>query len=303
MSRDIISNMAQSVFARIKNLSIERRQDFGNLLIRYATERFLYRLASSPYGGQFVLKGGNLFVIWQNGDNSRPTVDSDLLCFGEATPEHLEAVFREVASTGNPNEDGIRFDCSKMAVSPIREETEYGGTRVSFQAFIARTRIVMQFDIGIGDAITPAPELVEFPVLLDHPAPRLNAYPMPTTIAEKMEAMASRGSMNSRMKDYFDLWLLAELFEHDMKIMKLAIANTFARRGTPLPDTLPPYMTEELARRPEKPLQWKAFVRKNKLDMVPQDFAEVMRQIVAFIGPVLEAQTGKLTWIPGEGWR
>ena len=301
MSRENISNMPHSVLTRIKNLSIERRQDFGNLLVRYATERFLYRLASSVYGGQFVLKGGNLFVIWQNGYISRPTVDADLLCVGKATPEHLETVFREVASTGNPDEDGIRFDCSKMDVSPIREDTEYGGTRVSFQAFIARTRIDMQFDIGIGDAITPAPELVEFPVLLGHPIPRLKAYPMPTTIAEKVEAMASRGSMNSRMKDYFDLWLLAELFEHDLGILKLAVANTFARRGTPLPDTLPPYMAEELARRPEKPLQWKAFVRKNKLDMAPQDFAEVMRKIVAFIGPVFEAQASNLTWIPGAG--
>ena len=183
MSKGTITNMRASVLARLKNLSKLRRQDYQHILLRYATERFLYRLSVSGYADNFVLKGGNLFVIWQNGDNSRPTMDSDLLCFGDTSHEHLRKVFDSIA--GMEDSDGIMFDADSIAVEAIREDTKYGGTRVTFNAFIGTVRIPLHFDIGVGDAITPAPELADFPVLLDGSSPHLKIYPMATVLLRR----------------------------------------------------------------------------------------------------------------------
>lgn len=170
--------MAASVLARLKKLAQTRKLDYQHLLLRYATERFLYRLSISTHAASFVLKGGNLFIIWQNGNNSRPTLDSDLLCFGDASHDHLREVFADISKLDNA--DGILFDAEGITVEAIREDTKYGGTRVCFNAFIGKVRIPMQFDIGVGDAVTPSPELADFPVLLNGDVPRLKVYPMAT---------------------------------------------------------------------------------------------------------------------------
>ena len=278
--------MWASVLARLKNLSKGRRQDYQHILLRYATERFLYRLSVSGYADNFVLKGGNLFVIWQNGNNSRPTMDSDLLCFGDTNHEHLRKVFVSIA--GMEDSDGVMFDAEGIAVEAIREDTKYGGTRVTFNAFIGTVRIPLQFDIGVGDAITPAPEQANFPVLLDGSPPHLKIYPMATVIAEKLEAMVVRGGSNSRMKDFYDIWQLSRLAEHSARTLRTAIENTFQRRGTELPRELPYALTTEFAHRPEKPVQWHAFCRKNHLSDAPLEFEEIVMSIAAFLAPCLK---------------
>lgn len=257
MSKGTITNMRASVLARLKNLSKLRRLDYQHILLRYATERFLYRLSISGYADNFVLKGGNLFVIWQNGDNSRPTMDSDLLCFGDTSHEYLRKVFASIA--GMEDSDGIMFDAEGIAVEAIREDTKYGGARVTFNAFIGTVRIPLQFDIGVGDAITPVPEQANYPVLLDGSPPHIKIYPMATVIAEKLEAMVVRGGSNSRMKDFYDIWQLSRLAEHSARTLRTAIENTFQRRGTEFPLELPYALTTEFAQRPEKPVQWHAF--------------------------------------------
>ena len=302
MSKGTITNMRASVLARLKNLSKLRRQDYQHILLRYATERFLYRLSVSGYADNFVLKGGNLFVIWQNGDNSRPTMDSDLLCFGDTSHEHLRKVFDSIA--GMEDSDGIMFDADSIAVEAIREDTKYGGTRVTFNAFIGTVRIPLQFDIGVGDAITPAPEQAVFPVLLDGSSPRLKIYPMATVIAEKLEAMVVRGGINSRMKDFYDIWQLSRLAEHSARTLRTAIENTFQRRGTEFPRELPYALTVEFAHRPEKPVQWHAFCRKNHLSDAPLEFEEIVMSITAFLAPCLKYEHDRdMLWSPDNGWK
>lgn len=274
-----------------------------HLLVRYATERFLYRLSVSSYAEQFVLKGGNLFVIWQNGQNYRPTIDSDLLCFGNAEAEYLETMFKGICRSIAPADDGIIFDADSIKMSPIREDTEYGGTRIIFNAYLGQARIRLQFDIGIGDAITPAPELAVYPPLLDHPAPKLKIYPMATAIAEKTETMVSRGIINSRMKDFYDVWLLSELFDHDYAILSNALRNTFERRNVPLPSAMPEAWTAEFGRNPMKITQWRAFLRKNRLNAAPADFAVTVARIAAFLHPVcFPPSTIPTAWGAALGW-
>lgn len=198
MSNPTLINIAASVEAKLKNICKEQKIDFRFILIRYANERFLYKLSIYPFADQFILKGGNLFIVWQNGMNFRPTVDADLLCIGKADEEYLESIFLKVCTSTNDGDDGILFDETSLEVGPIRDDTEYGGTRIVLTAYLERAKIPLQFDVGIGDAITPAPEIVKYPVLLNGEAPQIKIYPMVTSIAEKTETMVSRGIVNSR---------------------------------------------------------------------------------------------------------
>lgn len=297
-------NFAASAYAKLKNIAERRNWNFMHLLIRYGIERFLYRLSASPYADQFVLKGGNLFVIWQKGNNSRPTIDSDMLCFGNVDPEHLRNVFTAAAlSDASPN-DGMQYEADSVDISSIREETEYGGTRILLTGYLGQARIRLQFDIGVGDAITPAPEPTDFPVLLDGPVPRLKAYPMATTIAEKAEIMVSRGIVNSRLKDFYDLWLLSELFDHDYATLRLAVENTFARRQVPMPESIPEAWTPGFAADSAKATQWAAFLRKNKTVTAPADFEAVGARIAAFLIPVFfTPERRPAAWKAAVGWR
>ena len=297
-------NFAASAYAKLKNIADRKKWNFMHLLIRYGIERFFYRLSVSPYADQFVLKGGNLFVIWQKGDNSRPTIDSDMLCFGNTDPEHLRSVFTEAALYNASPEDGMRYDEKSIEISSIREETEYGGTRILLYGYLGMARVRLQFDIGVGDAITPSPEMADFLVLLNGPVPRLKAYPMATTIAEKSEVMVSRGIINSRLKDFYDLWLLSELFDHDYETLRLAIQNIFARRNVSMPESIPEAWTPEFAASPTKATQWAAFLRKNKTVTAPADFKAVGARVASFLTPVFFPPERKLTtWKAAKGWQ
>ncbi len=296
-------NVAASYFARLKNLADTHQWNFNHLQVRYATERFLFRLSSSRYARSFILKGGNLFVIWQNGDNSRPTMDSDLLCFGNSTPEHLRKVFTELAEVDSLNRDGMRYDASSLEVAPIREETEYGGTRITLYAYLGNARIRMQFDIGVGDAVTPSPEAATYPVLLDGENPRLLIYPMATAIAEKTEVMVSRGILNSRMKDFYDVWLMSKLATHSYSLLRQAIINTFERRGVQLPNSVPESFTPQVTTSPAKIAQWKAFIRRHTTLDAPQDFREINQRVAEFVLPLLvPPDIAPDHWEQGNGW-
>ncbi len=296
-----VTNFAASVYSRLKNLSQKKGGDFNRLLMRYAIERFLYRIAQSPSAENFVLKGGNLFIVWQNGDTARTTMDSDFLFFGDASEEHLRSVFSEIAHDIACPEDGMRYDAETIAVSAIRQDTEYGGTRVTMNAYLGTARILMQFDIGIGDAITPGPIMVDFPVLLPLPVPRLKSYPAVTSIAEKVDNMLVREMDNSRMKDFYDIWLLSMLFPHDLHELRLAIRNTLNRRGTALPEQTPISLTKAFADNVMKQTQWKAFLRKNGLTGAPKELKEVIDRLAAFLLPALQGDSQAANWDPCEG--
>lgn len=303
MSNPNPSNVTASVNAKLKNIAKEKKLDFGYLLTRYGAERFLYRLSISEYNRHFVLKGGALFIIWQHGFSFRPTRDSDFMYFGNADETHLREVFRSVCQLEVDYADGMRFDADSIEVAPIRENMEYGGNRVILNAFLGNAKILLQFDIGVGDAITPPPEIEEFPAILGGTVPRLKVYPSYTVIAEKVEAMIKLGMDNSRMKDFYDVWLLSELFDYEFDILRRAILNTFERRGTTLPGELPLCFSADFCSSPIKQTQWNAFCRKNRLKQCPENLEAALLRIKAMILPVLFLPDPlPVVWQKGNDW-
>ncbi len=189
------ADRAASVLARLLNRSRSTGENYNLLLSRFVIERLLFRLSVSPHAGSFVLKGALLFALWYDTPH-RPTKDADLLGFGADDADTLRATFSAVCAIDA--DDGVRYDTQSMKTAPIREDNVYGGTRLSLLAFVGSARLPVQVDIGFGDVITPAPEIVIYPTLLEGMgAPRLRAYPVYTVIAEKFHAMVELGMNNS----------------------------------------------------------------------------------------------------------
>ena len=296
-------DIGASVRARLLRLARERGEDFQLVLTRYANERLLFRLASSRHAQRFVLKGAALFTLW-TGKPHRATRDLDLLGFGEPGVDHVREVFADVLALDVPD-DGVRYDVGSLAVGLIREEQEYGGVRVELVARITNAQVRLQVDVGFGDAITPEASVVEFPPLLDFPAPRLRAYPRETVVAEKLEAMVQLGMANSRMKDFYDVAVLARDFDFDGALLARAIRATFERRKTPLPTTTPVALAAAFAEDSTKKAQWSGFVRKAGVDDAGS-LAEAIAAVRAFAeAPLAAAANGTPapgTWRAGGAW-
>jgi predicted nucleotidyltransferase component of viral defense system len=275
------AGLAQSVQVRLVRHAKDLGVDPNLVLTRYAVERFLYRLSRSAHAEKFVLKGALLLLAWL-GEAVRPTRDADLLGFGELSDEALARIFREVCGV-DVEPDAIAFDAGSVSVSAIREEDAYGGKRVVAQARLGAARLKVQVDVGIGDAVTPAPQWIEYPGLLDLPRPRLLAYPRETMLAEKLHAMVLFGLRNSRMKDYFDVYALLREGKLEAAGLGSAIAATFERRRAALPDRTPAGLSEAFAGDAAKRAQWKAFLAKNRLQ------APSLEEVVAEIRAGLEA--------------
>ncbi len=306
MNLDKRRNIGHSIFQRLLNHARTHREDFNLLLFRYGTERLLYRLSTSPHASKFILKGASLFLVWK-GQNYRVTKDADLLASGPADIEHIIGVFGDLCQVKKEVDDGIRFIPDTVQAVPIREEQAYDGIRVTLVGMLHQAKIHLQVDIGFGDAVTPEPERIEFPILLDNPPFQILAYPRYTMVAEKFEAMVRLGMANSRMKDFYDLWLLSRLFEFNGSTLCDAIRNTFRRRSTTLPGGLPTAFTNEFRKDAQKQTQWRAFVRKSKPVDVSEDFDAVIDEVSAFLMPAIEAARreepfGKL-WPPNGQWR
>ena len=258
------ADIGASVRARLLNRAKAQGIDFNLVLTRFALERLLYRLSVSEHRDRFVLKGALLFDLWFDVPH-RPTRDVDFLGFGSADVATLEATFRDISGIGS--DDGITFDASSIRAIEIRNEANYPGVRVTLFGMLSGARIAVQADVGFGDAVTPGPTEVVYPVMLeDLPPPRLKTYPKQTVIAEKFEAIASLGMSNSRMKDYFDLWVMFRQFDASTEALAEAVQATFERRKTPLPGPIPLGLSDEFAVDKSKQAQWSAFVNRNKLD-------------------------------------
>lgn len=251
-------DVGASIRARLLTLARQKGQAFDLLLTRYATERLLYRLSSTPHRDRFVLKGAMLITTWFD-DPHRPTRDVDLLSYGDPAPEPMLAVFKEICTI--KENDGIIFDVDALRIDLIREQLEYGGLRLRTTARLAGARITVVIDIGFGDAIEPGVEEINLPVMLDLPAPRLRAYPRETVVAEKFQAMVLFGLANTRMKDYYDIWILSRSYAFDAERLSRAIAATFQRRGTAIPEDLPDGLTPAFSTDATKQRQWEAFAR------------------------------------------
>lgn len=276
---------AASVQARLLALAKSRGEDFNLTLNRYGLERFLYRLSVSPAREHYWLKGALLFDLWFDVPH-RPTRDADFLGFGPADADAVRKALTEVCRI--EARDAMTFDPDSITIEEIREDARYGGLRVWIKGLLGKARCAVQLDIGYGDAVTPGPEEIEFPTLLaDQPAPRLHAYPRATVVSEKLEAIVSIGMTNSRMKDYFDLRALAREGAVDGDELASAIAATFARRKTPLPQEVPLGLSDEFAQDAGKKAQWKGFLGKNRLDA--PSLEEVVAEVRRFVEPPLKA--------------
>lgn len=260
-------NLSASIRARLKQRADATRQDFNLTLTHYGLERLLYRLSVSQHADRYLLKGALLFSLWYDQPH-RPTRDADLLGFGPDDVETAVTAFSDISQIAV--DDGIVFDPASVAGAVIRKDAGYGGVRVDLRATLDGARIALQVDIGFGDAVTPAPELIHYPVLLDDlPAPQLRAYPKFTVVAEKFHAICLLGMANSRMKDYFDLWVLLTEDALASAELRRAVQATFARRKLAIPTHLPIGLSEAFALDPPKQLQWAAFSRKNGLNPPP----------------------------------
>ena len=260
MSKDRPRNMAASVRARLTDLARKQGEDLQLVLTLYAIERLLYRLSHTGHAAEFVLKGAMLFRLWADRPH-RPTRDLDLLGRGDPSVDRLAAVFWAVCGAVVVD-DGLRFDPATVTAGTIKEGQEYEGVRVGCLATLGQARIDLQVDVGFGDAVTPGPVTVQYPGLLDLPVPELAAYPRETVVAEKFQAMVMLGIANSRMKDFFDLWVLARSFAFAGPVLADAIRATFARRKTPVPAAPPLALTSEFGTDKAKVTQWKAFLKK-----------------------------------------
>ena len=285
VKRGPLKNVAASVRQRLLDLSRRRREDFQLILNRYVAERLLYRLGASTYRDQFVLKGALLFVLWK-GSLHRPTRDLDLLGFGDCGIASLVTAFREVCST-RVEDDGLVFLADSVSGENIRDEQEYGGVRIKFVAMLGSARVPMQVDVGFGDAITPEAAWCTYPTILDAAPPHLRAYPRETVVAEKLEAIVSLGMANSRMKDFYDLIVLARDFEFSRRQLAEAIRETFRRRQTALPSERPLGLSDEFASEPAKRTQWSAFLRRQSIADAPTELPVAILTIRAFVEPVL----------------
>jgi len=293
-----------SVRQRLLNKSRTQGRPFQELLQYFAMERFLYRLAKSPYSDRFVLKGALLLTAWR-APQSRPTMDIDLEGQVNNQLDHVKEVVATICGVG-VEPDGIAFNRTSIEVSRIKEDADYEGVRVQFHATLARARVPMQLDIGFGDVITPEPTNIEYPSLLDFPAPVLRAYPKETVVAEKLEALTALGLLNSRMKDFYDLALLSRMYPFQGERLVKAISATFRNRGTTI-EAEPIGLTQAYCDDPARAIQWRAFVRRSRFDEEAGDLARLVTEIRQFALPVLTAAAAGnpfgLRWKPSGPWQ
>jgi hypothetical protein len=244
-----------------------------------------------------------MFTVWQS-PFPRPTRDIDLLGRLDNSVEHVVLAIQAICQEPAP-EDGLRFAAESVLGERIIEAADYEGVRVRFTAYLGTARIPMQIDVGFGDPLVPGPSLVRLPTILDFPSPELQGYSRESAIAEKLQVMVYLGEVNSRMKDFYEIWLLATHFDFDGSILAQAIRETFRWRQTTLPLT-PVAFSDAFAQDREKQAQWVAFIRRLRLEETPATLHEAIQVIVAFLQPVIQAlsegQRFDRRWSPGGPW-
>ncbi len=297
-------NIAASVRQRLLNKARHDKRPFNELLQYFAMERFLYRLSRSPYTEKFILKGALMLRVW-NAPFFRPTMDIDML--GRNTGNEIEKIIkqiREICQVSVDPGDGLNFDTSNISGERITEDADYEGVRIRFEGRLEAAKIPMQIDIGFGDVVVPGPQEAILPTILDFPPPHLLGYSLESAIAEKFEAMVKLGELNSRMKDFYDIWLLSRRFDFMGDQLKNAISETFKNRGTLLPSQITAFGESFVSM---KSGQWQAFHRRLGQEKIPGDFAEIMDQIKTFLDPIIASvQSGKTTsliWNAPGPWR
>ena len=302
MTRRTLQNASASVHQRLLNSARKTGRPFNEVLQYFAMERFLYRLSHTEHANSFVLKGALLFRIWDTPD-SRATSDIDFLAYLDNSPDDLAAIIRDVCAT-NSLDDGLVFDPETVEAQRTKEGADYEGVRIRFRGQLGNARIHMQVDVGFGDIVHPDAVLANYPALLDLPAPSLRIYPPETVVAEKAEAMVHLGSLNSRMKDFYDIWRMSQQFNFRSADLCEAIRGTFAKRETAViefDDLITELLDSETLQ-----MQWTAFLSKSTISG-PETFPEVLALIGEFLSPVFSSINSNKAlsqkWVPPGPWR
>lgn len=302
----MIQNLAASVHQRLLNQAKAKDRPFNEILQYFALERFLYRLGCSPYRDQFVLKGALMFTVWQT-PFIRSTRDIDLLGQLDNVVEQVVNAVKEICQQPVV-EDGLRFAADTVSGERIIKTADYPGVRVKFRAYLNSARIPMQIDVGFGDVVSPNPSSIQMPTILDFPPPQLKGYSRESAVAEKLHIIVSLGIINSRMKDYFDIWLLTTHCIFKGPAVTQAIRETFHQRQTEIPKS-PVGLGRSFTHNAEKQNQWKAFLRRHRLESeidIPTSLDQTVQVINAFLQPILlalvEERQFEQFWQPGGPW-
>ncbi|HUT03245.1 MAG TPA: nucleotidyl transferase AbiEii/AbiGii toxin family protein [bacterium] len=303
MTKLPVVDVAASVRQRLLNKSRRSGRPFNEWLQYFAMERFLYRLSKSSYASSFIIKGATMFAVW-GAPISRPTRDIDLLGRTRNEVDDLVNVIKDIC-VQEVEPDGLLFDADSVEGQRIIETAAYEGVRVRFRGTLGAARIFMQVDVAFGDVVVPEPVTVDYPTILGMPAPRLDGYTRESAIAEKFEAMVRLGIVNSRMKDFFDIWLLSTQFDFDGETLAEAIKQTFAHRETDIASQ-PVALTEAFTKDSSKQAQWSAFLRRTRIVDAPNELANVIELVSLFLLPVSNAlasgDTFDRTWSAPGPW-
>ena len=295
-----MADMAASVLARLKNKAAESGRSYQLCLQLFCQEEFLRRLEKSKYAENLVLKGG-LFIYSLTDFDSRVTVDVDFLLRKiPNTPEQLKSVLEEIIAieTGN---DFVTFEIKDVA--PIAVAKKYAGIGASVVARIKNTKTPFSIDFGIGDVIVPKQEKRKIPTqLTDFDAPTVNTYSVETTIAEKIDAILSLMEFSSRMKDYYDIYYIANKFDFDGNVLTEALKKTFANREHSFTveqfEQVIGFADDDAMQK-----KWKAFVR--KIDDKTDDYSTVLNTIKAFLAELfaaaIEGKEFDKQWVANNG--
>lgn len=286
MKKDI-KNLQSSIRARLQNKAKETNRSFSEILQYYGMERFLYRFSRSKYADKFILKGALMFTVWQVSER-RTTLDIDFLAYYDNQITSIEKVIKDMCEI-KVEPDGLIFDAGTVKGQTIRENMDYEGVRVKFVGFLERSRIPMQIDMGFGDVIYPKPDVIDYPVILDFPKPHLKGYPMGSVVSEKFESMVKMGLLNSRMKDFYDIWIMMHQFDFNGEYLAKALKKTFKYRKTPLPQEGPMFAEEIYDEKSDRQTLWKAFLKKGDIKHAPEKLSTTAKEIEKFLIKPLDA--------------
>ena len=296
-------NLAASVRARLLERSRQTGEDHQFLLQRYAAERFLYRLGESEHREDFILKGATLLALWRGG-TYRPTRDLDFTAYGNSWEEQVRSKLQKICSISA--EDGIVFDKEEIKLESIRDHAAYNSFRGKIRAAMGKTRISLQLDIGFGNAIQPSPVDSEYATILDHPAPRIRVYPREAFVAEKLHAMVFLGERNSRYKDFYDLYTLADHFAFDGKSLRDAIVATFELRNTTISEAQPVALTPQFYADTDRARAWSNYLELSGLVGAPSEFEVVGERLSEFLTGMWRAIANEFDfigkWPEGGPW-
>lgn len=286
MSRPTRADAGGRAYLDLQNRARREGRPTQELLILYALERFLARLAASPHAGAFILKGGMLLAAF---DARRATVDADLLATGFPNDEDAAlSRIREVAGTEPADDDGVLFLPQTARARVIREENLYSGVRVTMQASIATATVKIQLDINFGDPVTPGPQLIDYPTLREeHPPVRILGYPMATVIAEKLCTAIDLGDTSTRVRDYADIWILTRRHDLDATDLRSALAATARHRGVEL-RTLSDAVGDLATLRADVYMAFLTRVEDDTLAL-PPDLHHLLKDVIAFADPLLNS--------------